>query len=268
MIRPFQAAMLQFQVDMGDVAANEARAFRLLGEAAAGKAALCVLPEMWSTGFAYDLNLPSLARSTPGIVYRLRRFAGENGLVIVGSMPERIGAGVFNTTYVIDATGAVTGEYRKAHLFSPSGETDHFRRGATARVAHSAVGTIGPEICYDIRFPELSRKYFLEGATLICVSAQWPTVRKAHWALLNAARAIENQLHVVAVNAVGRSGDFHYSGGSIAVAPTGDVVASADDSEGVTFATIDPAKVDEFRRRIPCAQDRNERAYRKTRPAR
>ena len=264
MNRTFQAAVLQFPIDMGAVEANAARAFRLLGEAADAGASLCVLPEMWSTGFAYDRLLP-LCSATPELLHDLRRFASERRVVIAGSLPERVGRGVYNTLYVVNSTGVVTGEYRKTHLFKPSGEHLHFRRGTEAVLAHTSAGAVGPHICYDIRFPELSRKYFLDGADLFCVAAQWPTVRKAHWALLTAARAVENQVFVVAANAVGRSGDFHYSGGSAILSPTGEPLANAGEEEGLALATIDPARTGEFRRRIPCGEDRNERVYRKTR---
>ncbi|HEY7585036.1 MAG TPA: carbon-nitrogen family hydrolase [Candidatus Deferrimicrobiaceae bacterium] len=264
MIRPFKAAVLQFRIDMGSVEANAGRAFALLGEAAREGASLCVLPEMWSTGFAYD-RLNALARTTPGILHDLRRLASDKRMVIAGSLPERAGRYVYNTLYVVNATGAITGRYRKAHLFQPSGEHLHFRKGYSAEVALTDVGAIGPHICYDLRFPELSRKYFLEGATLFCVSAQWPSVRKAHWELLNTARAVESQLFVAASNAVGPSGDFRFAGGSLIVSPWGERLASAGEEEGLAIASIDPSQVAEARRRIPCAQDRNERAYRKTR---
>ncbi len=264
MVRPFKAAVLQFRIDMGAVEANAGRAFALLRQAVEGGAALCVLPEMWSTGFAYD-RLPALARTTPEILHDLRAFASENRLVIAGSLPERTGNSVYNTLYVINATGAVTGQYRKAHLFRPSGEDLHFRKGTKAELALTDLGAIGPLICYDLRFPELSRKYFLEGATLFCVSAQWPSVRKAHWELLNVARAVENQLFVAASNAVGRSGEFHFSGGSLILSPWGERLATGGEDEGVAMALIDPSQEIEARRRIPCAQDRNERVYRRTR---
>ncbi len=264
MTQPFQAAVLQFRIDMGDVDANAERAFVLLGKAAGKKAALCVLPEMWSTGFAYD-RLVALAATTPRILKRLRAFASEHRMAIAGSLPERKGDSVFNTLYVIDRDGAVSGKYRKAHLFQPSGEHLHFLKGTGSRVAETSLGNVGPLICYDLRFPELSRKYFLEGATLFCVSAQWPSVRKAHWELLNTARAVENQLFVFAANAVGRSGDFQFAGGSLIVSPWGAVLAACGEEEGLATATIDPAEIETVRRRIPCAQDRNVRAYRPTR---
>jgi predicted amidohydrolase len=78
---------------------------------------------------------------------------------------------------------------------------------------------------------------------------------------------VENQLFVVACNAVGRSGEFHYGGGSVIVSPWGECLAAAGGEEGLAMATIDPAMIEEYRRRIPCANDRNEAAYRKTRPA-
>ncbi len=264
---PFRAAALQFPIRMGDVDANAARAFALLREAAERGATLCVLPEMWSTGFSYE-NLRALCGTTPGLLSELCRFAAERCVVIAGSLPERSGRSVYNTLYVIDSTGAIAGEYRKTHLFSPSGEHLHFRRGTAAPVTRTSVGTIGPQICYDIRFPELSRKYYAEGATLFCVPAQWPSARKAHWDLLTVARAVENQLFVVATNAVGRSGDFSYSGGSAIISPWGERLAQGGEDEEIVIGTIDPEKIEEARRRIPCAQDRNERAYRKTRSKR
>lgn len=267
MIPPFRAAALQFPIEMGAVDKNASRAFAFLRTAVESKASLCVLPEMWSTGFSYD-SLRTLAGSTPALLDDLRRFAADHRVVLAGSLPERSGRAVYNTLHVIDATGAITGKYRKTHLFSPSGETLHFRRGTDASAVPTSAGTIGPLICYDIRFPELSRKYVAQGATLFCIPAQWPSVRQAHWDLLTVARAVENQLFVVAANAVGWSGEFRYAGGSVIVSPWGERLARGGEEEDVVIATIDHEKVQEARRRIPCAQDRNERAYRKTRAGR
>jgi predicted amidohydrolase len=260
----FLAAALQFRVDVGNVPANRERAVHWIGEAATRGARLCVLPEMWSTGFA-DAGLLRLSRTTPELLHDLRILATRLRVVIAGSMPERVGRGVFNTLYVINATGVVTGEYRKTHLFSPSGEDRWFRRGTSAAVVPTDLGPLGPLVCYDLRFPELSRKYFLEGACVLCVAAQWPSVRCAHWELLTVARAVENQSYVVAANAVGPSGPFHYAGGSAVVSPAGERLAALGEEEGIAVATIDPEAVAETRRRIPCLADRNPRAYRMTR---
>ena len=182
-----------------------------------------------------------------------------------GAAPERVGRGVYNPLYVVNARGVGTGEYRKKHLFSPSGENRWFRRGVSADVVPTDAGTVGPLICYDLRFPELSRKYFLDGAEVLCVSSQWPSVRRAHWRFLPVARAVESQACVVAANAVGPSGPFRYAGDSVIVSPDGERLAKVGEEEGMALATIDPAVVQETRRRIPCLADRNTRAYRKTR---
>ncbi|GAB4237264.1 MAG: carbon-nitrogen family hydrolase [Deltaproteobacteria bacterium] len=261
---PYLAAALQFRIDVGDVPANRERALRLVREAAGKGARLCVLPEMWSTGFAED-RLLSLSRTTPEILHELRGLAVRLKVILAGTLPERVGRGVYNTLYVVNATGVVTGEYRKAHLFSPSGENRWFRRGVSAAVVPTDAGILGPLTCYDLRFPELSRKYFLDGASLLCVSSQWPSVRAPHWRILTVARAVENQAYVVAANAVGPSGPFRYAGGSVVVSPAGERLAEAGEEEGMALATIDPAVVVETRRRIPCLEDRNPRAYRKTR---
>jgi len=263
----FRAAVLQFPIRMGAVDGNTSRAFALLREAAVRGAALSVLPEMWSTGFSYG-NLRALCGTTPDLLRDLCSFAADRRMVIAGSLPERSGAGVYNTLYLVDATGRVAGRYRKTHLFSKTGEHLHFRRGHDCTAVRTAVGKIGPQICYDLRFPEVSRTYYREGAQLCCVSAQWPGVRQVHLDLLAAARAVENQLFVAVANAVGKSGPFRYAGGSVIVSPWGEQLAHAGKAEGLAVATIDPAAVEDARRRIPCAQDRNERAYRKTRNAR
>ena len=265
MTRPkFSAAVLQFRIDIGDVAANRDRAVGWISEAAKRGARLCVLPEMWSTGFAQE-QLLSLSRATPAILHELRLLASSLRVVIAGSLPERTGRSVFNTMYVINTTGVVTGEYRKAHLFTPSSENLWFRRGSSTGVIHTNVGPLGPLVCYDLRFPELSRKYFLEQASVLCVCAQWPAVRASHWDILVKARAVENQVYVVAANATGVSGPFRYSGGSVIVSPSGEALAGLAEEEGVAIATIDPALAEEIQRRIPCRENRNPKVYRKTR---
>src|SRR5659263_521459 len=150
-VSPFLAAALQFRVDVADVPSNRERAVRLIEEAAARGARLCVLPEMWSTGFAEERLLP-LSRTTPEVLHELRSLAARLKVVVAGSLPERVGRGVYNTLYVVNATGVVTGEYRKAHLFSPEGENRWFRRGVSAEVVPTDAGTVGPLICYDLRF--------------------------------------------------------------------------------------------------------------------
>jgi len=168
-----------------------------------------VLPEMWSTGFAYK-TLGELAQQTEAVVAELKELSARHGLVIIGSQPEPAGDGrVYNTAHLID-NGNVVASYRKLHLFSLLGEDRAFKGGDGWCLADTSLGKIGIIICYDLRFPELSRRLALEGARVICVPAQWPKPRQEHWRTLLRARAIENQLYMVAANTCGMVGKLDF----------------------------------------------------------
>jgi len=253
------AAAIQFTVTQGDVDANLARVREALPRVAAQGANLAVLPEMWSSGFAYrDLN--RLALRTKGIVAELLELSGKYKMVIVGSMPEPDGDKVFNTVYVID-NGKLAGIYRKIHLFSLLGEDRAFSGGDSWLLADTSIGRVGVIICYDLRFPELSRRLAVEGAEVICVPAQWPKPRQEHWRTLLRARAIENQLFVVACNTCGRVGKLDFFGMSMIIDPKGELLAEAGESEGDIVAELDLQAMNDWRAQIPCFNDRKPECY-------
>lgn len=254
-----RAAAIQFNVKQGDVDANLAYVREALRRAAGQGANLAVLPEMWSSGFAYrDLN--RLALRTAGIVDELLALSRELKLVIVGSMPEPNGDKVFNTVCVAD-NGALAGVYRKIHLFSLLGEDLAFSGGDSWLLADTSIGKVGVIICYDLRFPELSRRLAIEGAGVICVPAQWPKPRQEHWRTLLRARAIENQLFVVACNACGMIGKLEFFGMSMIVDPKGEVLGEAGADEGEIIAPLDLQAMSDWRRQIPCFNDRKPELY-------
>jgi len=116
------AAAIQFNVKQGDIDANLAFVRSALARVADQGADLAVLPEMWSTGFAYR-TLNELAEQTPQVVAELTKLSARHKLVIVGSQPEASGDGrVYNTAHVID-NGQVVAAYRKLHLFPCWGRT-------------------------------------------------------------------------------------------------------------------------------------------------
>jgi predicted amidohydrolase len=254
-----RAAAIQFNVKQGDVDANLAYVREALPRAAAQGANLAVLPEMWSSGFAYrDLN--RLALRTEGIVGELLELSARHKLVIVGSMPEPNGDKVFNTVYVVD-NGRLSGIYRKIHLFSLLGEDRAFSGGDSWLLAETSIGKVGVIICYDLRFPELSRRLAIEGAGVICVPAQWPKPRQEHWRTLLRARAIENQLFVVACNACGIIGKLDFFGMSMIIDPKGEVLGEAGEDEGEIVAPLDLQAMGDWRRQIPCFDDRRPESY-------
>ncbi len=254
-----RSAAIQFNVKQGDVDANLAYVRVALPRAAGQGANLVVLPEMWSSGFAYR-NLNQLALRTERILAELLELSARHKLVIVGSMPEPNGDKVFNTVYVVD-NGKLSGIYRKIHLFSLLGEDNAFSGGDSWLLAETSIGRVGVIICYDLRFPELSRRLALEGAEVICVPAQWPKPRQDHWRTLLRARAMENQLFVVACNACGPIGKLDFFGMSMIIDPKGDVLAEAGDSEGEIYAPLDMQVMIDWRTLIPCFNDRKPKSY-------
>ena len=123
-----KAAAIQFNVQQGELDANLAYVRDALARVAAQGAQLAVLPEMWSTGFAYR-NLAELAQQTEAVVAELQELSARHRLVIVGSQPEPAGDGrVYNTAHVID-NGRLVTSYRKLHLFSLLGEDKAFKGG-------------------------------------------------------------------------------------------------------------------------------------------
>ncbi|MFZ2445999.1 MAG: carbon-nitrogen family hydrolase [Syntrophobacteraceae bacterium] len=259
-MRDIIAGCCQFSVKPGDVDANLVTAERELSLLSAQDCRLAVLPEMWSCSFPYSI-LPSMAERTPEVVEKVRDWARQKEMVIVGSLPEAEGDTIYNTSYVIDSTGEIAGTYRKVHLFSLYGEHKNFGRGKSAEVFSTSVGKIGAIICYDLRFPELTRKMALAGAEIICVSALWPHVRIYHWSLLLRARAVENQIFVAAANGCGNEEKIIWGGRSALISPWGEVLSIGGSEDQTIVGTLQSRDMEEFRKIIPCFDDRSPEAY-------
>ena len=171
------------------------------------------------------------------------------------------GNDIFNTMYLIDGDRGLINTYRKIHLFSHTQEDKYFCAGNRAVVCETSVGPVGLMICYDLRFPELCRTLTLSGALLVLVSAQWPLERITHWDILLRARAIENQIFMVAANRCGMENNIEYGGRSLLVSPLGEILARAEDRECIISSEIDLAQLAEFRRKIPCLNERMPDTY-------
>ncbi len=255
-----KAAIIQFNVCLGEVERNFATVARQIASLAEQETRLVVLPEMWSTGFA-NAHLEHLCASTPRVLEGLSRLSEELEVTIIGSLPEKARNRVYNTAYVVDVDGTIVGAYRKVHLFTPTGEDRYFNAGRKAVVSETSLGPIGLMICYDLRFPELCRALALGGATMVAVMAQWPSERVAHWKALLEARAIENQLFVLGANRCGRDKERAYAGHSRIISPHGEIIARAGKRADCLAGTVDLALVEEERKRIPCLKERVPQAY-------
>lgn len=127
---------------------------------------------------------------------------------------------------------------------------------------HAPWGETGLAICYDLRFPEMFRRYALDGVQTMIISAEWPLQRIEHWQTLLRARAIENQCFVIAANCVGQCGGENFGGRSAVISPWGEVlVEGQSDQPELLTVTFDTGQVDEVRRRIPVLIDRRPDLY-------
>lgn len=256
----YVAGCCQFSVFPGEIDWNVARVQELLHQLEKAQCRLAVLPEMWSCGFAYR-KLREMAKRTPSIVKMLRELALASEMVLVGSLPESEGESIYNTSYVIDTDGRIAGTYRKIHLFSLHGEERHFAPGDRTVVVPTAVGKLGIMTCYDLRFPELARRLALDGAEILCLSAQWPDTRIEHWSVLLRARAIENQLFVIGCNGCGKEGKLQYAGRSAIISPSGAALAEGGSEEATVCARLELDEIKTVRNLIGCFADRAPHLY-------
>jgi deaminated glutathione amidase len=257
---------------IGEKERNLAAAERLVRDAAATGAEFVALPEKWNllaggdeiAAGAEPLDGPSLSAA--------REWARDLGIhLLAGSISERGEAGekASNTSVLIGPDGDDLAVYRKIHMFDVDAggvsyrESEHERAGDEVVAAPVGNVTAGLTVCYDLRFPELFRILALRGARLIAVpSAFTLATGRDHWEVLLRARAIENQLFVVAPNQVGEAPP-HYSsfGRSMIVDPWGVVLATAPDEECFIGAELDLEAQDRVRESLPSLANRQPAAY-------
>lgn len=256
----------------GDKQRNLAAAERLVRAAAADGAEFAALPEKWNllgggeelVAGAEPLDGPSLTAA--------RGWARDLGVhLLAGSISERGAEGekASNTSVLIGPDGEDVAVYRKIHMFDVDAggvsyrESEHERPGTEPVVAPLGDLTLGMTVCYDLRFPELFRILALRGARVVAVpSAFTLATGRDHWEVLLRARAIEDQVFVVAPNQVGEAPP-HYSsfGRSLIVDPWGVVLATAPDGEGFAAADLDFAAQDRVRESLPSLANRQPEAY-------
>jgi predicted amidohydrolase len=266
-----RAAAVQLNSN-GDKDRNLAMAERLVRAAAADGAEFVALPEKWNllaggeelAAGAEPLDGPSLTAA--------RGWARELGIhLVAGSISERGPAGekASNTSVLIGPEGDDLAVYRKIHMFDVEAGGVSYRESEFERPGRepvtAALGdlTAGLTVCYDLRFPELFRILALRGARLIALpSAFTLATGRDHWEVLLRARAIENQLFVIAPNQWGEAPP-HYSsfGRSAIVDPWGVVLATAPDGEGFAAAELDFEAQDRVRESLPSLANRRPDAY-------
>jgi len=231
--------LLQYRIEASNCSGNLKR-FLSLAEAAEGD--LLVAPELGLTGYA---------RPDPEISQKLLseavNFSQRTGKAILLGHPIFAGGKVFNGAYLIRPEGyEVVAE--KERLFPGLDSEFGFSPGESRRPFKLGEFTFGVLICYELRFPEISRRLLARGAEALIVISQWPAERLSHYRGLLVARAVENQVYVLGVNAVGEISGVRLGGGSLAFSPTGKPLGELGEQEGLLTVELEKETLSQARK--------------------
>lgn len=231
-----------------------------------------ILPEMFCCPYQTE-NFPIYAEKEGGPVWQqLSGYAKQYGIYLIGgSMPEKDAEGnVYNTSYIFDREGKQIGKHRKVHLFDidvKGGQTfkesDTLTAGDSDTVFDTEFGKIGVMLCFDIRFPELSRMMVNDGAKVIFVPDAFNmTTGPAHWELSFRTRALDNQIYMVGcAPARDVSAGYISWGHSIVTDPWGRVTGMLDENEGILLAELDMDYEEQVREELPLLKSRRKDIY-------
>ncbi|GGR82746.1 hydrolase [Streptomyces aureoverticillatus] len=258
-----RASLLQIAVDDDEpVKSRRRRVSSLVREVAEREGSgLIVLPELWPTGaFAYE-SFEAEAEPLEGPTYEaMAKAAREAGAWLhAGSIPERAPDGaLYNTSLVFSPEGELAAAYRKIHRFGfDKGEAVMMGAGTELVTVRTPETVLGLATCYDLRFPELFRGLVDAGAEVFVVPAGWPARRRSHWSLFARARAVEDQVFVLACGTAGTHAGVPQAGASVVVDPWGEVLAEAGgEDEEVLTVDLDLTRVAETREQFPALKDR------------
>ena len=256
-------SVLQMNICLGDLPANIETLRRLMEDAMQELPDVVLLPELWNIGF-YPQPVAKHARGSEKESCRvLEELAKQYHVNIVGGTIATTSAkGIYNTCYVFNREGELIASYDKTHLFSPMEEDEDFCPGDRLVVFSLDSFRCAVAICYDIRFPELIRRLALEDIDVLFLAAAWPMERLIHWQTLIRARAIENQIFLVAANGAGTfPGGMHLAGHSAIIDPWGEILAEAPEGEAVLHANLKPAIRQQIRESINVFADRRPELY-------
>jgi predicted amidohydrolase len=238
--------------------------------AASAGAELVALPEKWNLLAAGEAILAGAEPLDGPSLGAARGWARELGIhLLAGSISESAGEKARNTSVLIGPAGEDLAVYRKIHMFDVDAggvsyrESEHEQAGDEPVTAAVGELPIGLTVCYDLRFPELYRVLALRGARLVAVPAAFTMATgRDHWEVLLRARAIEDQVFVLAPNQVGKAPPhFESYGRSTIVDPWGVVLATAADGECFVAADLDLAAQERIRRDLPSLANRRPSAY-------
>lgn len=254
-----------------DKALNNRKAEAMIRGAAAANCQVAILPEMFNCPYETELFSQYAEYYPEGETFTMLSAvsAEENIVVVGGSVPERDEHNnLYNASFVFDERGDLVGRHRKMHLFdvdilrgTACKESSVLTAGQEMTVIKAAGLTLGVGICYDIRFPELSRLMTLAGADILIFPAVFGlTTGPAHWELILRARAVDNQVFVVGA-APANLPDGQVYGHSAVVDPWGNIMTMAGTEETILIVEINLDTMCNVREQLPLLKQRREDIY-------
>jgi len=262
-----KVAVVQFKAST-DKEINLKKIINYIRKAAEKKARLVAFPEFmmfYTNSSQTSKQLANLAETTNGVfVSTIAKTAKENHIQVVGSFYEKSTKKnrVYDTSFVIDKSGKVISTYRKIHLYDALGfrESDKIVHGSKiTKPVKTPIGKIGVMICYDLRFPEMSRSLAAAGSEILIVPSAWVkgNMKEEHWIIINKTRAIENGCYIIAPDQVGNI----YCGRSIVVDPYGKILLDMKKKQGIGYVNIELKTVKQIRKILPLLKNRRTDVY-------
>lgn len=249
---------------------NLKAAIRYIRKAKAKNCELVAFPEFLMVFSPKGQNASKLAKLAEPIdgefTSSLQKAAKDNTISVVATIYEKSGIKnrVYDTALLIDKNGKLSSVYRKLHLYDAFGfkESRKLAKGKElVKPVKTNVGNLGMMICYDIRFPEMSRMLALMGANVLVLPSAWVQgeMKVEHWQTMLKARAIENGCYVLAPDQVGNI----YVGHSMAVDPFGRIIVDMGERKGLEVVDIDNKLVNDVRKKLPLLKNRRNDIYSK-----
>jgi deaminated glutathione amidase len=270
MKKKFRTALVQMKSSVNKEQ-NLAYSLELINEAAKDKARLICFPEFqmaYSPPEQKPEALHKIAEKINGnFISTLSYSAKQNKINVIATIYEvnntnKQNHKVFDTAIIINDLGKLQSVYRKVHLYDALGfkESKKLMAGSIIeRPTRTSVGNLGLLICYDMRFPEISRILSVNGATILASPSAWVSgfMKQEHWEIMVKARAIENGVYVIAPNQVGNI----YCGHSMVIDPFGSTLVDMGNREGIEIIDIDSSRIDRIRRTLPLLVNRRTDVY-------
>lgn len=253
MTAELRVALVQMDCSMDNYSENLEKAGGYIARSKEKDADLVVLPELFNVG--YDLS--GMHKWDQETYEKTRNYlkntAKESDIYIIAGVLEIDNEKYYNSVLVINNNGELVAKYRKIHLFPLTGEDKIFTAGEEIVSFEVKDFLFGIMICYDIRFPEQSMAFIDKNCSGIIVAAAFPYPRLDHWNVLLRARAIENQMYVLACNRTGGAHNLKFFGSSAVIDPWGKVLSQArEDEESLLIDTVDIKEVEKVRNALPC----------------